>query len=82
VAYREISGALTVAVLDASAPLSDLDAALLAASEVPGSGIPADDAMAGPIDIAAHSDGTFAVVWTRTGGTYPEGAVQRFRACD
>lgn len=79
VAYRDTGGALTVLVVDRTLGLWHLPTVTLASGEVPGSAIPADGAMAGPIDLAAHADGTFAVVWTRTGGEYPEGAVQRFR---
>lgn len=83
VAYRDTSGALTVAVIDGTRGIFfDLSSVLLGSSEVPGSGLSPHDATAGPIDIAAHADGTFAVVWTRTGLEYPEGAVQRFRLCE
>ena len=82
-AYRDTSGALTVAVIDGTRGLFfELSSVLLGSSEVPGSGLSPHDAIAGPIDLAAHADGTFAVAWTRTGAEYPEGAVQRFRVCE
>ena len=82
-AYRDTSGALTVAVIDGTRGLFfELSSVLLGSSEVPGSALSPHDAMPGPIDIAAHTDGTFSVVWTRTGLEHPEGAVQRFRLCE
>lgn len=76
VAYRDLDNFAHVVVLGR-------DLSMIASGTVPGSEVGPGETNPGPLGIAAHADGTFAVLWTAsTAGGFPDGAVQRFRVCE